>query len=105
MRAARAQPPATPGNWPGGAAGILIPLFALTHGTNGQVLLGQAALGTALTLLRVRSGGLWLPIGYDWAWNVVQTALMGAPILPRRCARCMCMDPSAGWAAQAMGEP
>jgi membrane protease YdiL (CAAX protease family) len=43
------------------------------------VLLALRGARTALTLLRLRSGGLWLPIGYHWAWNVVQTAVLGAP--------------------------
>jgi CAAX protease family protein len=30
-------------------------------------------------LLRLHSDALWLPIGYHWAWNVVQTAVFGAP--------------------------
>jgi uncharacterized protein len=29
--------------------------------------------------LRVTSGGLWLPLGYHWAWNVMQTAVLGPP--------------------------
>ena len=30
-------------------------------------------------LLRLHSDALWLPIGYHWAWNVLQTAVFGPP--------------------------
>jgi hypothetical protein len=40
-------------------------------------LLGQAALGTALLMLRLRSGSIWAPLGYHWAWNLLQTACFG----------------------------
>ncbi len=30
-------------------------------------------------LLRLHSDALWLPVGYHWAWNVLQTAIFGAP--------------------------
>jgi membrane protease YdiL (CAAX protease family) len=61
----------------GKAIAIVIPLFALLHELNGQVLIGQAALGTTLLMLRLQSNGIWLPIGYHWAWNVTQTAIFG----------------------------
>lgn len=54
-------------------------LFAAFHQLTPRVLLGQAALGAALMALRVASGGLWLPLGYHWAWNVMQTAVLGPP--------------------------
>jgi membrane protease YdiL (CAAX protease family) len=59
------------------AIGILVPLFALAHAGSAQVRLGQAALGSALMALRLSSGSIWAPLGYHWAWNVVQTALLG----------------------------
>jgi uncharacterized protein len=34
--------------------------------------------GTTLMLLRLHSDALWLPVGYHWAWNVLQTAIFGA---------------------------
>jgi membrane protease YdiL (CAAX protease family) len=61
----------------GRAIGIVIPLFALLHELKGQVLIGQAALGIILLMLRLQSNGIWLPIGYHWAWNVTQTAIFG----------------------------
>jgi membrane protease YdiL (CAAX protease family) len=59
------------------AIGVLIPAFALYHGLDPQQVLGMAAGGTALMLLRLQSDALWLPIGYHWAWNVLQTAVFG----------------------------
>jgi membrane protease YdiL (CAAX protease family) len=61
------------------AIAVLIPLFALAHPGTLQVWLGQAAVGTALTALRLSSNSLWAPIGYHWAWNVAQTAFLGPP--------------------------
>ena len=40
-------------------------------------MLGEAASGLALLVLRIKSGDIWLPMGYHWAWNVTQTALLG----------------------------
>lgn len=60
------------------AAGVLVPLFAAAHRLTPQVFLGQAALGAALTALRLHSDGIWMPLGYHWAWNVIQTAVLGA---------------------------
>lgn len=61
------------------AAGTLVLLFAAFHQLTPQVLLGQTALGAALMALRLSSDGIWLPLGYHWAWNVTQTAILGAP--------------------------
>jgi hypothetical protein len=44
-----------------------------------QHLLGMLAGGTTVMLLRLHSDALWLPVGYHWAWNVLQTAIFGAP--------------------------
>jgi membrane protease YdiL (CAAX protease family) len=59
------------------AVGVLIPGFALYHGVDPQQLLGMAAGGAVLMLLRLQSDALWLPTGYHWAWNVLQTAVFG----------------------------
>jgi hypothetical protein len=40
--------------------------------------LDMLAGGTTLMLLRLHSDALWLPVGYHWAWNVLQTAVFGA---------------------------
>jgi membrane protease YdiL (CAAX protease family) len=61
------------------AVAVLIPFFALYHGVEPQLFLGMAAGGTVLIVLRLHSDALWLPIGYHWAWNVLQTALFGPP--------------------------
>jgi membrane protease YdiL (CAAX protease family) len=62
-----------------GAVCVLTPLFALAHGPGWQVFLGQSAFGVAMTMLRLSSGSIWLPIGYHFAWNYVQTAILGDP--------------------------
>lgn len=64
------------------AGGILTSLFALAHGTATQSLLGQGALGLALVGLRLTGGSLWLPLGYHFAWNYAQTAVLGPPEWP-----------------------
>jgi len=63
----------------GKAVAVLIPAFALYHGLDPQPLLGMLAGGATLMLLRLHSDALWLPVGYHWAWNVLQTAIFGAP--------------------------
>lgn len=60
------------------AVAVLVLLFAAFHRLTPQVFIGQAALGSALMALRLFSGGIWVPVGYHWAWNVIQTALLGA---------------------------
>jgi len=62
----------------GKAVTVLIPGFALYHGLDPQQVLGMLAGGTTLMLLRLHTDGLWLPVGYHWAWNVLQTAVFGA---------------------------
>ncbi|NTV63860.1 MAG: CPBP family intramembrane metalloprotease [Oscillochloris sp.] len=62
---------------PAGSAALLTALFALAHPLRPQTLVGEAALGSALLLLRIASKGLWAPVGYHWAWNVLQTAILG----------------------------
>lgn len=59
------------------AAGMLVTLFSFSHGTALQSLIGQGALGLALTSLRLTSGSVVLPISYHFAWNYVQTAVLG----------------------------
>jgi len=61
------------------AVAVLIPGFALYHGLDPQHLLGMLAGGATLMLLRLHSDALWMPVGYHWAWNVLQTAIFGAP--------------------------
>lgn len=62
-----------------GATVLLSSLFALTHGPGWLVFFGQGTFGLALTALRLWSGSLWLPIGYHFAWNYLQTAVVGHP--------------------------
>jgi membrane protease YdiL (CAAX protease family) len=62
---------------PAGAGALLTALFAAAHPLRPQTLLGEAALGVALLSLRVASKSLWVPVGYHWAWNMLQTAVFG----------------------------
>lgn len=64
---------------PAAAAGaITTALFALAHPLTPRTLAGETALGLALLALRARSDGIWMPVGYHWAWNTLQTAVLGA---------------------------
>jgi uncharacterized protein len=65
------------GGW--GAAGILVPLFAIGHSFTLDLIKLQGFLitGAVLTLMRVQSGSIWLAVGYHWAWNFMQTGLFG----------------------------
>ncbi|NJM08073.1 CPBP family intramembrane metalloprotease [Candidatus Gracilibacteria bacterium] len=62
---------------PAGTATGLTLLFALAHPLRPQTLLGEATLGATLMLLRVAGNGIWAPVGYHWAWNMLQTAVFG----------------------------
>jgi uncharacterized protein len=62
----------------GKAVAVLIPGFALYHGLETQQLLGMLAGGTTLMLLRLHTDALWMPVGYHWAWNTLQTVVFGA---------------------------
>ncbi len=55
----------------------LTTLFALGHGPKPRVVGSQLVAGLTLTGLRLSSDSLWLPIGYHFAWNFVQTAILG----------------------------
>ena len=58
---------------------VLIRGFALYHGLDPEQLPGMLAGGTTLMLLRLYTDALWMPVGYHWAWNVLQTVVFGAP--------------------------
>jgi membrane protease YdiL (CAAX protease family) len=63
---------------PLGAATILVPLFAMGHRpTDFAGVSGFASLGVMLTGLRMISGSIWLPVGFHWGWNLIQTAVIG----------------------------
>jgi membrane protease YdiL (CAAX protease family) len=62
----------------GKTVAALVPGFALYHGLDPRQVLGMLAGGTTLMLLRLHTDGLWLPVGYHWAWNTLQTAIFGA---------------------------
>jgi uncharacterized protein len=59
------------------AIAILVPLFAATHPRSLPVLTAQAMAGVMYTTLRLATNDIWVPIGYHWAWNLVQTAILG----------------------------
>lgn len=58
-------------------------LFSLTHALNPNVLsnpvplLNIAIAGLLLGYLRLISGGIWLPIGFHWSWNLFQGSVFG----------------------------
>lgn len=56
---------------------IVTALFALAHPLKLRTLIGEAALGLALLALRQRSGSIWMPVGFHWASNVLQSAVFG----------------------------
>jgi membrane protease YdiL (CAAX protease family) len=56
---------------------LLIALFALAHPLKPRTLVGEAALGLALLALRHHYDDIWMPVGYHWAWNTLQTAAFG----------------------------
>lgn len=63
------------GDWAAGV--VLTALFAAYHPWKAQALIGEATLGSTLLALRLQSGDIWLPLGYHWGWNVIQTAILG----------------------------
>lgn len=56
---------------------VLVALFALAHPLKPRTLVGEAALGMALLAQRDHHGDIWMPVGYHWAWNTLQTAIFG----------------------------
>ena len=59
------------------ADALLIALFALAHPWKPRTLVGEAALGLTLLALRDHHDDIWMPVGYHWAWNTLQTAVFG----------------------------
>lgn len=60
------------------AVAVMVPFFAVYH-LDYRQWLGLTVSGIPLMLLRLQSDALWLPVGYHWAWNVLQTAVFGPP--------------------------
>ncbi len=56
-----------------------VALFALNHGRDPMMLVGQGALGLALTALRLSSQSIWVPAGYHFAWNFMLMAVFAPP--------------------------
>lgn len=73
-------------NWGGPWVGIAVPsvLFALFHGLNPHVTplaLVNIGLAGVVFALAVRwTGTLWLAVGYHFAWNLFQGAVLGLPV-------------------------
>ncbi len=59
-------------------------IFSLLHGVNpninGMGLLNIMLVGFLLTLMYLKSGNLWMPIGYHIAWNYFQGSVFGFPV-------------------------
>ena len=58
---------------------VLTSVFALAHGPEWQGFISHSAMALTATILRLGSDSLWLPVGYHFAWNYVQTAVLGSP--------------------------
>lgn len=73
-------------NWRGPWAGIAVPsvLFVLFHGLNPHVTplaLVNIGLAGVVFALAVRwTGTLWFAVGYHFAWNLFQGAVLGLPV-------------------------
>jgi membrane protease YdiL (CAAX protease family) len=63
---------------PAGASALLIPLFAVYHGTRPQILAGMSVGGALFTVLRFLTDDVSFGLGYHWAWNVMQSAVFGS---------------------------
>ena len=59
-------------------------LFSLMHGANTGVtalaFLNIGLIGLVFALVAVRSGSLWFPIGFHFAWNFVQGSLFSGAV-------------------------
>ncbi|MBC7226498.1 MAG: NUDIX domain-containing protein [Thermoflexales bacterium] len=72
--------------WRGSVVGVLVPsvLFALFHALNPNVsllaLVNIALAGAVFAVAAERTGTLWLPIAYHYAWNLTQGPLLGLPV-------------------------
>lgn len=72
--------------WRGPIAGALVPslIFALFHALNPNVsalaLVNIALAGAVFALAMERTGTLWLPIAYHYAWNLTQGPVLGLPV-------------------------
>lgn len=59
------------------AGGWMSFVFALYHPLKPHFILSNMVGAIALTLLRQSTGSIWAPVGYHWAWNVLQTWIFG----------------------------
>ncbi len=72
--------------WRGPVVGVLVPsiLFALFHALNPNVsplaLVNIALAGAVFAVAAERTGTLWLPIAYHYAWNLIQGPVLGLPV-------------------------
>ncbi len=72
--------------WRGPVVGVLVPsvLFALFHALNPNVsplaLVNIALAGVVFAVAVERTGTLWLPIAYHYAWNLTQGPVLGLPV-------------------------
>lgn len=59
------------------AIAVSVLLFSLYHGFEPRRAVAMVIGGLTLTLLRLESGGLWLPFGFHFIWNYIQFAIFG----------------------------
>jgi membrane protease YdiL (CAAX protease family) len=89
---------------PVGAATMLTALFALSHRpTTLAGWSGYATLGMVCTGLRLIDGSVWLPIGYHWGWNLIQTGILGHEI-DRASLRPVIVDGPSAWVGKTSPE-
>ncbi len=69
---------------PGGAILVFSALFGLVHLTNPGAsfwgLLDTVVIGIVLSLAYLRTGALWLPWGFHFAWNATLGLVFGLPV-------------------------
>lgn len=72
--------------WRGPMVGVLVPslIFTLFHALNPNVsplaLVNIALAGAVFAVAAERTGTLWLPIAYHYAWNLAQGPVLGLPV-------------------------
>jgi membrane protease YdiL (CAAX protease family) len=52
-------------------------LFAFYHDISALRLLNMVLFALVMTIQRVESGSIWMPIGFHFAWNFFQYAILG----------------------------
>lgn len=67
-----------------GAVGATSIVFSLLHVANPAItilaLINVFLAGVILALLYLRSGSLWLAVGFHWGWNFIEGAVLGCAV-------------------------